>query len=144
MNLTDPQEVFDTVAQHLIAQGKKSMARLSEDPHPHAVCAYRGENGTKCAVGCLIPDEAYDPSIENTGVVFWKVLRALGVDVEPQGPREDSGTYHARCLEALPTLNLLMKLQTIHDGCPVPLWGLELVKIAQQENLSARYVTGGF
>jgi hypothetical protein len=29
-------------------------------------------------------------------------------------------------------------------GPPVPLWGLELVKIAQQENLSARYVTGGF
>ena len=27
-------------------------------------CAYRGENGTKCAAGCLIEDEKYDNSME--------------------------------------------------------------------------------
>ncbi len=142
MNLTDPQEVFDMVARHLIGQGKRSMGVVPG--MGGRTCAYRGENGTKCAVGCLIPDEAYDPSIENRGIVFWGVLRALGVDVHPQESREGTQVYHARCLEALPTLNLLMKLQATHDSCPVPLWGLELVKIAQQENLSARSVTGGF
>jgi hypothetical protein len=142
MNITDPQKVFDTVAQHLIAQGKKSMTRIPGSSVRGR--AYRGENGTKCAVGCLIPDEAYDPSIENKGIVFWKVLRALGVDVSPQGSREGSGSYHDRCLAALPTLNLLISLQATHDSCPVALWGLGLVRIAAEADLSDRVVKGGF
>lgn len=27
-------------------------------------CAYRAEDGSKCAIGCLIPDDLYDPEME--------------------------------------------------------------------------------
>lgn len=27
-------------------------------------CSYRGDNGTKCAVGLFIPDEIYDPKMD--------------------------------------------------------------------------------
>lgn len=57
-----PQEIFDTVARHLFAQGTRA---YNENI---AGCQYRGPCGTKCAVGCLIPDEAYDPEMEGRSV----------------------------------------------------------------------------
>lgn len=36
---------------------------------PYSIsCVYRGDNGQKCAVGCLIPDEIYDTNMEGHGV----------------------------------------------------------------------------
>jgi len=52
------QEAFDTVAKHLFEQGRASKRGV--------YCAYRGEGGTKCAVGVLIPDELYDEEMDNT------------------------------------------------------------------------------
>ena len=52
------QEIFDTVLAHLRKQGKASVSDMN-------LCQYRGPDGTSCAVGCLIPDELYDPLIEN-------------------------------------------------------------------------------
>lgn len=46
------QQVFDQVARHLLAQGKRS--RGSGDS-----CLYRGPDGLKCAAGCLIDDLEY-------------------------------------------------------------------------------------
>ena len=51
-----PQEAFDKVCLHLDAQGHQSTK--------NGCCAYRGFNGDKCAIGCLIPDENYVSSIE--------------------------------------------------------------------------------
>jgi hypothetical protein len=31
-------------------------------------CAYRGDDGDKCAVGCLIPDHLYDARFEGAGI----------------------------------------------------------------------------
>jgi hypothetical protein len=56
------QEIFDTVAIHLIKQGKKS---VGDDGN----CLYRGPEGLKCAVGCLIPDEVYRPEMESRSVI---------------------------------------------------------------------------
>lgn len=55
------QEIFETVARHLFAQGRPAYD-LSDG------CLYRGPNGTKCAVGCLIPDDRYDPAMEHHAV----------------------------------------------------------------------------
>jgi hypothetical protein len=55
------QEIFDTVARHLIKQGRPAKNELGE-------CAYRTDGGLSCAVGCLIPDALYDPRIEGTDV----------------------------------------------------------------------------
>ena len=55
-----PQEIFDTVARHLFTQGKQST-----DP---IYCLYRGPDGTKCAVGVLIPDATYDEDMEGCSI----------------------------------------------------------------------------
>ncbi len=34
----------------------------------HNSCRYRTEEGAKCAVGCLIPDELYSPALEGSGI----------------------------------------------------------------------------
>ncbi len=52
------QDIFDTVAVHLIEQGEPSVDATGS-------CQYRdgvGANGKMlmCAIGCLIPDEMYD------------------------------------------------------------------------------------
>jgi hypothetical protein len=60
------QEIFDTVATRLTAQRVQSRGR-STNPSG-TVCKYRGHDNTKCAIGCLIPDELYDPILEGRAV----------------------------------------------------------------------------
>lgn len=91
------QEVYDTVVQHLFAQGKPAYGYYSEEETVgDSGCAYRvGE--LKCAVGCLIPDNVYRRDMENQSV---KNL----VDHWVVPPYFE---YH------IPLLN---KLQTVHDS----------------------------
>lgn len=75
------QEIFDTVARHLHKQGKRA-GKYDNDSRDEADfrCLYRGPEGTKCAVGCLIPDELYDPNIEGLSVSDIKdVLLKAGI-----------------------------------------------------------------
>jgi len=68
---------------------------------PTGSCAYRGEDGTKCFIGALITDEAYDWRLECQGVSSHEVAQALrgsGVDMQTT---ED--------------FNLCTRLQAIHD-----------------------------
>lgn len=62
-----PQEVFDTVCAHLAQQGRRSVDHKDDGDGYYFArprCAYRGLGGLKCAIGCLIPDEEYDPRME--------------------------------------------------------------------------------
>lgn len=52
------QEMADTISSHLFTQGHPAMGSGFG-------CAYRGESGRSCAVGCLIDDEKYSPRMEN-------------------------------------------------------------------------------
>jgi hypothetical protein len=61
IEIMNQQEIFDKVASHLITQGVKATYRRSGG---YPSCAYRGDNGTMCAAGCLIPDEEYNPEFE--------------------------------------------------------------------------------
>lgn len=83
------QEIFDKVVTHLRTQ--KSRAMLGNS------CAYRAPDGKMCAVGCLIPDELYDPKMENKGVM-WLLVNKFTV---PEFFKEHP--------------NLLEELQTVHD-----------------------------
>lgn len=56
-DMTD-QEIFDTVARHLLKQGRPASKR-------DGACFYRTDDGLKCAAGVLIPDEDYSPWMEN-------------------------------------------------------------------------------
>lgn len=54
----DRQWAFDTALAGLRAQGCRSLS-------PNGVtCLYRGQDGLKCAVGFLIPDERYVQSLD--------------------------------------------------------------------------------
>lgn len=83
------QEIFDTVAAHLIKQGHKS--KRSDN-----FCLYRGPDGDKCAIGILITDDEYSQEMESNAV------QSL----------ESSGFLPKRLK---PHLNLLYDLQVSHD-----------------------------
>ena len=57
------QEIFDKVAAHFAVQ-------LAPAIDEEGNCQYRAEDGHKCAVGALIPDDAYDPKCESSVVEF--------------------------------------------------------------------------
>jgi hypothetical protein len=65
------QAVVDKILTHLWDQG-----RVSHDPLGMG-CAYRGEDGTKCAIGILIPDDIYSPDME--GKSFHQLCRRYDV-----------------------------------------------------------------
>lgn len=90
------QEIFETVSRHLFAQG--TQARELD------VCRYRafipatGET-LKCAVGCLIPDEAYRPTMEG-----YRVSAVIGKLPDAQLADLFNQNY-----------SLLSTLQRVHD-----------------------------
>lgn len=51
------QEAFDRSIEGIVSQGFEQSCFDFD-------CAYRGKHGRKCAIGWLIPDEEYSPSIE--------------------------------------------------------------------------------
>jgi hypothetical protein len=50
------QEIYDFVYNKIIEQGKPSMV-VTDRISGATSCAYRGENGCKCAIGHLLTDE---------------------------------------------------------------------------------------
>lgn len=107
--LTDPQEIFDTVARHLFTQGERSFNNILSK-----LCAYRGKNGMKCAIGCLIPDGRYELSIEG------KTVYRLSENKFPEwGPiREFLGELqiaHDQCENWYNTKTMRKELRRISD-----------------------------
>lgn len=56
------QEAFDKVKAHLLLQNSRAL-------YKNRGCCYKDQNGKKCAVGCLIPDELYEDRFEGSGVI---------------------------------------------------------------------------
>ena len=104
------QEAFDKSVTALLKQNKKS-----EDGRK---CMYRGPEGRKCAIGHLIPDSIYDPSMERKGV---NVLRYEFPEV-------------ADLLEDV-NIELLNQLQLIHDTTPPKAWELGFNLLAYRYKL---------
>lgn len=92
-NVIPQQVTFDTLARHLIRQGRPSVRR---DAHG-ITGAYRGEGGCRCPAGLLIPDDLYDPGFEGLSVA----------DDQPTG-RIIAEQGH--------DLPLVQQLQLFHDG----------------------------
>ncbi len=106
------QAVFDQVKTHLLTQKQQS---LSNSPSGLSVCAYRGINGLKCAVGCLISDEEYQAYSHMEGFA-WDSDYAQ--ELMPQNHAE-----------------LITALQDLHDMNPVSRWSAELQHIATRHGL---------
>lgn len=124
------QRVFDTVARHLLKQGRKSQ----DDYHG---CMYRtsSEAGDvlKCAIGCLIADEHYDAVFEQTTTEEENVVSAVrksGFLIElAEDPDKDAGCF-------------LVDLQSIHDNMVVSEWASGLARVAWRYGLDADALRG--
>lgn len=107
-NLTEctAQDVFDTVAEHLLTQKQKAL-------DPDGRCVYRTEKGLKCAAGCLIPDDKDAEFYEGSSWI--RLARDKKVPV----------LYK----------DLIGRLQRVHDMCPVEDWISELNDAAIRHQL---------
>jgi hypothetical protein len=68
MNLM--QKAYEKIRAHLIEQRRPAMNRFGG-------CVYRTNDSLKCAVGCLISDEAYHEGLEDCTPVMHNVIEAL-------------------------------------------------------------------
>lgn len=102
--------ISETIRDHLIKQRARAMTRkLCWAPeNPALFCQYRGDNGTMCAVGCLIPDSQYDESFEGEPI---------------------NGTNNAQDLRRLLNklypgvdMSMLVSWQRYHDGTDYQSW----------------------
>lgn len=81
------QEAFDKVWQFFIVEkNPQSFENSADNLVFGAACAYRGQNGSKCAVGCLIPDELYSPDMEDKRIFaiieLYPEIKTLFADVD--------------------------------------------------------------
>lgn len=89
------QELFDAIVSGLREQGGQSLDEMQLS------CAYRGENGRKCAVGQVLPDPSYNPAMEGMGL-----KRLLDSGLLPPATQEEFDLHQ----------DLLREMQNIHDG----------------------------
>ena len=104
------QQILDFVMPKLLSQGCKS-----KKPDEKVHCAYRGANGTKCAIGFIMSDEEYNVKCEGWSVN--KVLNYLNI----------------------PTLikcSFLKALQYVHDDNKVEDWPEAFKNLAAKYNLT--------
>jgi hypothetical protein len=112
------QEIFDKVAHHLLTQRQVSRTE--------GCCRYRDDHGLKCAIGCLIPDEIYDPTIEEATVGTRKVMGLLS----RAGVIPEYDQVHVLLTD------FLQDLQLVHDDCEVDRWAERLTDLAGTWKLS--------
>lgn len=118
------QQIIDRVAIHLLKQNKRAGIRDKRFEPTGVQCQYRSSDGSKCAVGCLIPDDKYDPEIENTpaSVLGYDGLSKLGIELEdPNG------------------MSFVSELQTIHDCRDVFSWRFCLTQLARKYRLQVNF-----
>lgn len=140
---TKMQAIFDKVATHMLLQGEPALGRgIKADS-----CMYRGtkkmQSGTifkpcdvvtKCAVGCLIPDELYHTGLE-------------GLTVDQESQKEKNQLYVSPLLNVLEKVGiprsaapLLSMLQKVHDKVPEGKWSGELKEVADRCGLSREVI----
>ncbi len=106
----DDQEAFNKVVRHLLTQKKRAVGCDG-----CTACRYRTNDGLRCAIGCLIPDDLYDASMENLGVNTLKAFRP------PIAQLFRDIRHH----------NLLENLQEIHDQELVESWHTHLYQVGK-------------
>lgn len=124
------QELFEKVANHLIGQNKRSIDDSGK-------CKYRGNDGTSCSIGCLIPDDLYTPFIE--GLTVFDMV--YDNDNFPSFSSCGKLRHIFQRLEIFPhNFELLIFLQTCHDSYEPEQWLQELRKIAIKFKLDANFI----
>lgn len=114
------QEVFDTVATHLLTQNKASIGKLQNKCG--TICMYRNDHGLKCAAGCLISDDEYSISLEGKTV------------------NKDGGLGFPNRVKN--NLKLVCDLQIVHDNFSSDKWPGKLREVASQNKLDPGVIDG--
>jgi hypothetical protein len=105
------QEIFDTVARHLLTQKRRALQANNR------TCAYRAPNGLKCAIGCLFTDDEYTPAMEDRAIAqLWHNM------LLPE--------------RLVPYTSLLARLQDVHDHREPKIWRDALEDVADLFKLS--------
>lgn len=116
------QELFDTIANHLLTQNQKSLSS-------QGTCVYKSALGLSCAVGCLLKDKD-TTDYEGIGV---DDLRNALMD------RNHKNLYQDLLSVGIPdtdeAFNLLAELQVIHDSFQPVKWQYHLKVLAEQQGL---------
>ena len=111
------QEIYVKVRDCLLKQKAKSThIGVNDYGVTFRECAYRGDNGMQCAIGCLISDALYTPEMEGRNVSYL-------CDNSYLKPPSDA------------TLALLCSLQYVHDQTPPETWPQGLVALAERHGL---------
>lgn len=119
----DIQEIFDTIAKHLLTQNAQAI-NLNER------CVYwNKETGNKCVVGCMIPEENYDPKFESTNIacLFQNYSNLMDTIFKVISKVDKSDK-----------ISLLIRLQGMHDKTPASMWKGELEHIALNFELNTK------
>jgi hypothetical protein len=115
MDKNDNQRAFDVAVRQLKKQGCRSTLGVG--------CAYRGANGSMCAVGALIADEHYCPSFEGNDVISLVIGDKIRAAVSRSG----------YCVSPA----LLSDLQDAHDAFyPFEEVLIQLRKVAKRRRLN--------
>lgn len=109
------QQIFEKVCRHLARQAAPSVRHKPDDPEPD--CLYRGPKGLRCAVGCLIPDNLYRPTMEGYNV-------------------SDLAKFHPELPHLRRHTNILTKMQYIHDSQKPDQWPAALEVLAKEHKLT--------
>jgi hypothetical protein len=96
------QEIYNQVSAHLLRQKTPASVR--------GVCVYKADDGTKCAIGCLISDSEYSKNVEHKNIAALVYYFELYIDYK--------------------RLNFLKELQLVHDVIHPVLWEESLRKLA--------------
>jgi hypothetical protein len=110
------QQMFNTAYHGLAAQGfERSTPR-----NGGTGCAYRGADNRRCALGYLIPDSAYNPEWDKTGMSAWCLTE---VNATPVICRKNQ--------------DFLEDLQEVHDSALTPdVMRTRLVEFAERWGLT--------
>lgn len=116
--LTDYQEdlapLMKTAIRKVIAQGKRSFSQ--------GYCLYRGPDGTKCALGHLIPDELYTRDIEGKNI--YAALNAIGLQLPLKAVRELGILQRCHDKSSVPFVNEF--IARVKNNLPKEYWPDEL------------------
>ena len=109
------QELFNRVKTHLLNQGE----RADSDVQNAGIyeCVYHAPSGLKCAIGCLITDEVYNPAMEFLDITDEPVYRALrdsGIDMSGK------------------TVSILRGLQHVHDCADPSEWSESIDRVEME------------
>ena len=126
-NLEGIQKVFNEVSAHLLQQKKRCVDALTGE------CLYRGSDGTKCAVGCLIPDELYDKELENSSI------RSILNETQTSDRKQKISAHFTKTYGDVP-LDFYSRLQAIHDRTSSCDWRLRLQGFGTHWNLDVSSV----